>query len=87
MLRKSIPHIPLTFAVGVLAVPGTVAATLIERPIEPVEGIPLDAPLIYYYGASSPSDNPEHFTYLQEKLAQVRNQSAHLGFRVLRFRV
>lgn len=56
---------------GMFTLPGTLAATVVERPLDPVEGISLDAPLIYYYGAATPSDNPEHFQYLVGRLAKV----------------
>lgn len=39
--------------------PGCVAATPVEAPINPVDGYPLEMPLVYFYGHSSPSDNPQ----------------------------
>ena len=39
--------------------PGCVSATAVEAPVDIEEGYPLDMPLVYFYGHSSPSDNPE----------------------------
>jgi polynucleotide 5'-kinase involved in rRNA processing len=63
--------VDLDLGQGMFTAPGTLSATLVERPVEPVEGVPLDAPLIYYYGAATPQENPEHFTFLQKQLAKV----------------
>lgn len=52
--------------------PGAIAATPVEAPIDVEEGtLPADVPLVYYYGHSSPSESPELYTYLVERLAAV----------------
>ncbi|PSR87650.1 putative protein isoform 1 [Actinidia chinensis var. chinensis] len=38
-----------------ITIPGCIAATPIEMPIDPVEGIPLEMPLVYFYGHTTPS--------------------------------
>ena len=44
---------------GSITVPGCIAATPIESPVDTEEGYPLEMPLVYFYGHASPSDNPE----------------------------
>ncbi len=45
---------------GSITCSGTVAATLVESPIDAVEGLMgSDMPLAYYFGHATPSDNPE----------------------------
>ena len=39
---------------GSITIPGCIAATPIEMPIDPVEGIPLEMPLVYFYGHTTP---------------------------------
>lgn len=57
---------------GSITVPGAIAATPVEAPIDVEEGtLPADVPLVYYYGHSNPRDSPELYTYLVERLAAV----------------
>eukprot|EP00798_Chlamydomonas_sp_ICE-L_P007448 gene7448-588_t len=44
---------------GSITVPGCVAATPVEAPIDIEDGYSLEMPLVYFYGHASPSDNPE----------------------------
>ncbi|CAN7083001.1 unnamed protein product [Brassica oleracea var. botrytis] len=44
---------------GSVSIPGSVAATPIETPLDPVVGFPLDMPLVYYYGHTKPGTNVE----------------------------
>jgi polyribonucleotide 5'-hydroxyl-kinase len=39
---------------GSITIPGTVSATPVEMPIHPIEGVPLDLPLVYFYGHTTP---------------------------------
>lgn len=39
---------------GSITVPGTISATPVEMPIHPIEGVPLDLPLVYFYGHTTP---------------------------------
>jgi polyribonucleotide 5'-hydroxyl-kinase len=43
----------------VVQVPGCLAATPIECPIDVEDGYPLEMPLVYFFGHATPSDNPE----------------------------
>ncbi|KAJ8419564.1 hypothetical protein Cgig2_017992 [Carnegiea gigantea] len=64
---------------GSITVPGCIAATPIEMPIDPVEGIPLEMPLVYFYGHITPSqlfcglcsNNIELYKVLVKELAQT----------------
>lgn len=49
--------VDLDIGQGSITVPGSIAATPIEMPIDPVEGIPLEMPLVYYYGHTTPRYN------------------------------
>jgi hypothetical protein len=40
-------------------VPGCIAATPVEAPIDIEEGFSLEMPLVYFFGHASPQDNPE----------------------------
>ncbi|KAK9698377.1 hypothetical protein RND81_08G100100 [Saponaria officinalis] len=46
--------VDLDIGQGSITVPACVAATPIEMPIDPVEGIPLEMPLVYFYGHTTP---------------------------------
>lgn len=46
--------VDLDIGQGAITIPGCIAATPIEMPIDPVEGIPLEIPLVYFYGHTTP---------------------------------
>lgn len=46
--------VDLDIGQGSITAPGCIAATPIEMPIDPVEGIPLDIPLVYFFGHATP---------------------------------
>ncbi|QHO36400.1 uncharacterized protein DS421_9g283530 [Arachis hypogaea] len=46
--------IDLDIGQGSITIPGCIAATPIEMPIDPVEGITLDMPLVYFFGHTTP---------------------------------
>lgn len=56
---------------GSITVPGCIAATPVEAPIDIEDGLPTDAPLVYYTGTPTPSDNPSLYRHLVERLAAV----------------
>ncbi|VVA96473.1 unnamed protein product [Arabis nemorensis] len=56
---------------GSITIPGSIAATPIEMPLDPVEGFPLDMALVYYYGHAAPGNNVELYKALVKELAQV----------------
>ncbi|KAB2613926.1 CLP1-like protein [Pyrus ussuriensis x Pyrus communis] len=74
--------VDLDIGQGAITIPGCIAATPIEMPIDPVEGIPLDIPLVYFYGHTTPSheslkihflsgNNVDLYNVLVKELAQV----------------
>lgn len=46
--------VDLDIGQGSITIPGCIAATPIEMPIDPVEGIPLEIPLVYFFGHTTP---------------------------------
>ncbi|XVF16563.1 hypothetical protein REPUB_Repub10bG0042600 [Reevesia pubescens] len=63
--------VDLDIGQGSITVPGCIAATPIEMPIDPVEGIPLEMPLVYFYGHTTPSNNVDLYKALVNELAQM----------------
>ncbi|XP_073020906.1 protein CLP1 homolog [Primulina huaijiensis] len=56
---------------GSITIPGCIAATPVELPIDPVEGIPFDMPLVYFHGHVTPSVNVDLYKVLVKELAQT----------------
>ncbi|KAI5083036.1 hypothetical protein GOP47_0002779 [Adiantum capillus-veneris] len=63
--------VDLDIGQGSVTIPGTLAATPIEMPIDPVEGIPLEVPLVYFYGHVNPSANTDSYRALVKELARM----------------
>lgn len=63
--------VDLDIGQGAITIPGCIAATPIELPIDPVEGIPLEMPLVYFFGHATPSNNVELYKVLVKELAQM----------------
>ncbi|GAV69809.1 MobB domain-containing protein/Clp1 domain-containing protein [Cephalotus follicularis] len=63
--------VDLDIGQGSITIPGCIAATPIEMPIDPVEGIPLEMPLVYFYGHTTPSNNIDLYKVLVKELAQI----------------
>ncbi|KAK6802679.1 hypothetical protein RDI58_000462 [Solanum bulbocastanum] len=63
--------VDLDIGQGSITIPGCVAATPIELPIDPVEGIPLEMPMVYFFGHVTPSANIDHYKVLVKELAQT----------------
>ncbi|KAK4750099.1 hypothetical protein SAY87_027548 [Trapa incisa] len=63
--------IDLDIGQGAITLPGCIAATPIELPIDPVEGVPLDMPLVYFYGHTTPSNNVDLYKVLVKELADI----------------
>lgn len=63
--------VDLDIGQGSITIPGCIAATPIEMPIDPVEGIPLEIPLVYFFGHTTPSNNVELYKVLVKELAGV----------------
>ncbi|GLT36128.1 hypothetical protein SLA2020_105300 [Shorea laevis] len=81
--------VDLDIGQGSITIPGSIAATPIELPIDPVEGVPLEMPLVYFYGHTTPSNNVDLYKALVNELAQVlenqfaRNAEAHAAGMVI----
>ncbi|KAJ8774949.1 hypothetical protein K2173_019953 [Erythroxylum novogranatense] len=63
--------VDLDIGQGAITIPGCIAATPIELPIDPVEGISLEMPLVYFYGHTTPSQNVELYKVLVKELAEI----------------
>ncbi|KAG8387290.1 hypothetical protein BUALT_Bualt02G0006000 [Buddleja alternifolia] len=63
--------VDLDISQGSITIPGCIAATPIELPIDPVEGVPLDMPLVYFHGHTTPSAIVDLYKALAKELAQV----------------
>lgn len=63
--------VDLDIGQGSITIPGCIAATPIELPIDPVDGIPLDMPLVYFHGHTTPSVNVDLYKVLVKELAQI----------------
>ena len=61
---------------GGIAAPGSIAATPVEAPVDVEEGLPVEVPLVYFYGHVSPADNPELYKFLVERLAALLDKRA-----------
>lgn len=46
--------VDLDIGQGSITIPGCIAATPVEMPIDVMEGIPLEMPIVYFYGHTSP---------------------------------
>ncbi|KAL3631306.1 Protein CLP1 [Castilleja foliolosa] len=66
--------VDLDISQGSITIPGCIAATPIELPIDPVEGIPLALPLVYFHGHATPSANVDLYKVLVKELAQILDQ-------------
>ncbi|XP_062574339.1 polyribonucleotide 5'-hydroxyl-kinase Clp1-like [Saccostrea cucullata] len=58
---------------GQVSIPGTVGAVVVERPADVEEGFHLNAPLVFHYGHTSPSTNPQLYKLLVSRMAEVTN--------------
>ncbi|KAJ7969404.1 Protein CLP1-like [Quillaja saponaria] len=63
--------VDLDIGQGSITIPGCIAATPIELPIDPVEGIPLEMPLVYFYGHTTPSNNVDLYKVLVKELSEM----------------
>ncbi|KAL8172367.1 hypothetical protein V2J09_024171 [Rumex salicifolius] len=63
--------VDLDIGQGSITIPGAIAATPVEMPIDPVEGIPLEMPLVYFYGHTTPSANVDLYRASVKELAQT----------------
>uniref|UniRef100_A0A1Q3FCE4 Protein CLP1 homolog n=1 Tax=Culex tarsalis TaxID=7177 RepID=A0A1Q3FCE4_CULTA len=64
-------YVDLDVGQGGIAIPGTIGALLVERPAPVAEGFSQQAPLVYHFGHTSPSDNDVFYGVLISKLAET----------------
>ncbi|KAH0885805.1 hypothetical protein HID58_061901 [Brassica napus] len=53
-----------------ITIPGTISATSVEMPVDPVEGLPLHKALVHYFGHTTATNNLRLYKYLVEELAR-----------------
>ncbi|KVH92731.1 Pre-mRNA cleavage complex II Clp1, partial [Cynara cardunculus var. scolymus] len=63
--------VDLDIGQGSITLPGCIAASPIDMPIDPVEGIPLEMPLVYFYGHNTPTVNADLYRVLVKELAVI----------------
>lgn len=69
---KSPSYVDLDIGQGSLTVPGCVAACAVEGPLDVEEGgFPGEPPVVFYYGHTSPSENPSYYRHCVERLAAI----------------
>ena len=61
---------------GGITVPGSIGATPIEAPVDIEEGLPVEVPLVYFYGHTTPSEHPELYKALVDRLAALLDERA-----------
>ncbi|KAF8691525.1 hypothetical protein HU200_040672 [Digitaria exilis] len=64
-------YVDLDIGQGSITIPGCISATPIEKPIDIVDGIPLEMPLVYFYGHPNPSINADVYKVLMKELAKT----------------
>lgn len=74
------PHCPT--GQGSITIPGCIAATPIEGPIDIEDGYPADAPLVYYAGSTNGADALDIYRQLVECMAGVLDRRAKLSVQV-----
>ncbi|XP_077248479.1 CLP-similar protein 3 [Tasmannia lanceolata] len=63
--------VDLDIGQGSITLPGCIAATPIEMPIDPVEGIPLEMSIVYFFGHITPTANAELYKVLVKELSRT----------------
>ncbi|CAL5227893.1 g10934 [Coccomyxa viridis] len=63
--------VDLDIGQGSITVPGSIAATPVEGPIDVEEGMPIDLPLVFYYGHQTPTENPELYRAVVERMSSI----------------
>ncbi|WOL08760.1 hypothetical protein Cni_G17513 [Canna indica] len=64
-------YVDLDIGQGSITIPGCIAATPVEMPIDATEGIPLEMPIVYFYGHTTPNANGDLYKVLVKELAQT----------------
>ncbi|KAJ4460834.1 putative Protein CLP1 [Paratrimastix pyriformis] len=70
--------VDLDIGQGTISCPGVLAASVVDQPADVEDGLRVSAPLAYYFGHVSPTENPRRFRGLVEKLvAGIEARMAH----------
>ncbi|XP_010451798.1 PREDICTED: protein CLP1 homolog 5-like [Camelina sativa] len=69
-------YVDLNIGQSSITIPGTVSATPIEMPVDPVEGFPLDKAIVHYFGHTTPTTNLRLYKSLVEELARELKQES-----------
>ena len=64
-------QVDLDVGQGSISVPGSIGASLVERPASIEEGFSQNCPLVYHYGHKTPGHNPVLYNQLVSRLADV----------------
>lgn len=75
MLSVTCCH-PVHAGQGGITVPGSIGATPIEAPIDVEEGLPVEVPVVYFYGHTTPSEHPELYKFLVDRMANLLDKRA-----------
>ena len=67
---------------GGITTPGSIGATPIEAPVDIEEGLPVEVPIVFYYGHTSAHEHFELYKTLVEQLAGMLNKRAKLSTKV-----
>eukprot|EP00276_Gloeochaete_wittrockiana_P014102 CAMPEP_0184333008 /NCGR_PEP_ID=MMETSP1089-20130417/2094_1 /TAXON_ID=38269 ORGANISM="Gloeochaete wittrockiana, Strain SAG46.84" /NCGR_SAMPLE_ID=MMETSP1089 /ASSEMBLY_ACC=CAM_ASM_000445 /LENGTH=431 /DNA_ID=CAMNT_0026656627 /DNA_START=221 /DNA_END=1516 /DNA_ORIENTATION=+ len=62
--------VDLDIGQGQISIPGCIAATPIDRPVDVQEGFNHAIPLVYFYGHVTPTENAKHFKLVVSRLAE-----------------
>ena len=63
--------VDLDLGQGGITCPATIGAVPVDAPIDAEEGAPLEMPLVYFMGDTSPGNNPDLYRYLVERMATM----------------
>ncbi|KAK8942083.1 hypothetical protein KSP40_PGU000608 [Platanthera guangdongensis] len=63
--------VDLDIGQGSISIPGCIAASSVETPMDSFGGIPTEMPVVYFYGHTSASANVELYKVLMKELAQT----------------
>lgn len=64
-------YVDLDVGQGMISIPGTIGALLVERPATIEEGFSLQAPLVFHFGHNNPGENVPLYKVLMTRLAEV----------------
>ena len=67
---------------GGITAPGSICATPVEAPIDIEEGLPVEIPLVYYYGHTSPETNPDLYRTLVSRMAAMLDRRTQQNTKV-----